>query len=81
MEPIAAVKGATELAEPLPAPGTRAGESYETLAERHAETEAKYRNLVEQLPCVVYLAEYGPDGDWLYISPQIEQRSSRRHSS
>ena len=73
MEPIAAVKGATELAEPLPAPGTRAGESYETLAERHAETEAKYRNLVEQLPCVVYLAEYGPDGDWLYISPQIEQ--------
>jgi PAS domain S-box-containing protein len=73
MEPIAAAGGATELAEPRPSQGTPAGLSYETLAERHAETEAKYRNLVEQLPCVVYLAGYGPDGDWLYISPQIEQ--------
>ena len=73
MEPIAAASGATELAEPRPLQGAPAGLSYETLAERHAETEAKYRNLVEQLPCVVYLAEYGPDGDWLYISPQIEQ--------
>jgi PAS domain S-box-containing protein len=42
-------------------------------AEHHAETEAKYRNLVEQIPAVVYLAEYGEEGDWLYISPQIEQ--------
>jgi PAS domain S-box-containing protein len=41
-------------------------------AEDHAQTLAKYRNLVEQLPCVVYLAKYGDDGDWLYISPQIE---------
>jgi PAS domain-containing protein len=48
------------------------GVSYEALVEHQAETEAKYRNLVEQLPCVVYLAEYGPDGDWLYVSPQIE---------
>jgi PAS domain S-box-containing protein len=44
-----------------------------TLAEHHAETTAKYRSLVEQLPCVVYLAEYGLDGDWLYISPQLER--------
>jgi len=42
-------------------------------AEHHAETEAKYRTLVEQIPAVVYLAEYGDQGDWLYISPQIEQ--------
>jgi PAS domain S-box-containing protein len=42
-------------------------------AERHAETDAKYRNLVERIPAVVYLAEYGVDGDWLYISPQIEE--------
>lgn len=46
--------------------------SYAALVVHQAETEAKYRNLVEQLPCVVYLAEYGPDGDWLYVSPQIE---------
>jgi PAS domain S-box-containing protein len=42
-------------------------------AEHHAETEAKYRNLIEQIPAVVYLAEYGDQGDWLYISPQIER--------
>ncbi len=43
------------------------------LAETMAESEAKYRNLVEQLPAIVYLGEYGEDGDWLYISPRIEQ--------
>jgi len=37
-----------------------------------AEAEAKYRALVEQIPAVVYLGEYGPDGAWLYVSPQIE---------
>ncbi|HEX6231186.1 MAG TPA: PAS domain-containing protein [Actinomycetota bacterium] len=42
-------------------------------AEHHAEVEAKYRNLVEQIPAVVYLGEYGEDGDWIYISPQIER--------
>jgi PAS domain S-box-containing protein len=42
-------------------------------AEHHAETQAKYRSLVEQLPAVVYLAEYGEEGAWLYISPQIER--------
>ena len=73
MDPFAASSGATELAEPRPTPGTPVGVSYEALVEQHAETEAKYRNLVEQLPCVVYLAEYGPDGEWLYVSPQIEQ--------
>jgi PAS domain S-box-containing protein len=49
------------------------GARYRELVEHHAETEAKYRNLVEQLPCVVYLANYGPEGDWLYLSPQIER--------
>ena len=47
--------------------------THPTLAEHHAETTAKYRSLVEQLPCVVYLAEFGVDGDWLYISPQLER--------
>ncbi|HSJ51323.1 MAG TPA: PAS domain-containing protein [Actinomycetota bacterium] len=37
------------------------------------EVEAKYQSLVEQLPAVVYLGEYGEQGDWLYISPQIER--------
>ncbi len=36
------------------------------------ETEAKYRSLVEGLPAVVYIAEFGKDGAWRYISPQIE---------
>jgi PAS domain S-box-containing protein len=36
------------------------------------ETEAKYRNLVEALPAVVYIAEFGDKGRWLYVSPQIE---------
>lgn len=40
--------------------------------ERGLQAEAKYRTLVEQLPAVVYLGEYGEDGDWLYISPALE---------
>jgi two-component system, cell cycle sensor histidine kinase and response regulator CckA len=34
-------------------------------------TEEKYRSLVEDVPAVVYLAEFGPDGRWLYVSPHI----------
>lgn len=41
--------------------------------EHHAEAEAKYRTLVEQLPAIVYLGEYGDEGDWLYVSPQLER--------
>jgi PAS domain S-box-containing protein len=48
--------------------------SEQKLAEAsHAELAAKYRTLVEQIPAVVYLAEYGEQGEWLYISPQIER--------
>ncbi len=36
------------------------------------EAEAKYRTLVEQLPAIVYLAGFGVDGEWLYVSPQLE---------
>lgn len=43
------------------------------LLEQRTTTEAKYRSLVEQLPAIVYLGEYGEDGDWLYISPQLER--------
>jgi two-component system cell cycle sensor histidine kinase/response regulator CckA len=34
-------------------------------------TEARYRQLVEQLPAITYMAEFG-SGRWLYCSPQIE---------
>jgi len=42
------------------------------LAEATSQSEAKYRALVEQLPAIVYLGEYGEDGEWLYISPRVE---------
>lgn len=38
---------------------------------RH-EAETLYRSLVEQLSAVTYIAELGLDGDWLFVSPQIE---------
>src|SRR5437899_1133766 len=37
-----------------------------------AEAEIKYRMLVEQVAAVSYIAELGVDGQWLYVSPQIE---------
>ena len=37
-----------------------------------AAAELKYRTLVERLPVVTYVAEPGPDGRWIYVSPQIE---------
>jgi diguanylate cyclase (GGDEF)-like protein/PAS domain S-box-containing protein len=39
---------------------------------RLAEAEERYRNLVERLPVVSYVAETGRAGRWLYVSPQIE---------
>jgi PAS domain S-box-containing protein len=36
------------------------------------ETDKKYRILVEGLPAIVYIADFGEDGPWRYISPQIE---------
>ncbi len=44
--------------------------------ERRAELERRYRNLVEQLPGVVYLQSIGEDdepGHILFVSPQVEQ--------
>jgi PAS domain S-box-containing protein len=34
--------------------------------------ETKFRLLVEQLPAITYMADFGPDGRWFYVSPQIE---------
>jgi len=36
------------------------------------KAEAKYRDLVERLPVVVYTSELGVAGVWHYVSPQIE---------
>ncbi len=37
-----------------------------------ALAEAKYRTLVEQLPAITYVAEFGEAGRWTYVSPQIQ---------
>jgi PAS domain S-box-containing protein len=43
------------------------------LAEKaRAEAEAKYRLLVEQVNAITYIAEIGINGQWYYVSPQIE---------
>jgi diguanylate cyclase (GGDEF)-like protein/PAS domain S-box-containing protein len=44
------------------------------MAERLAlqEAEERFRDLVERVPAVTYVAEPGADGAWRYVSPQIE---------
>ncbi|HLF01025.1 MAG TPA: GAF domain-containing protein, partial [Anaerolineales bacterium] len=36
------------------------------------DAETKYRLLVEQTPAIVYRCEFGQNGRWLYISPQLK---------
>jgi diguanylate cyclase (GGDEF)-like protein/PAS domain S-box-containing protein len=36
------------------------------------EAEQRFRDLVERVPAVTYVAEPGADGAWRYVSPQIE---------
>lgn len=36
------------------------------------EAEQRFRDLVERVPAVTYVAEPGEDGRWRYVSPQIE---------
>jgi PAS domain S-box-containing protein len=36
------------------------------------ELNAKYSALVEQIPAIVYVAEFGADGTWYYVSPRLE---------
>jgi len=38
-----------------------------------AEAEAKYQMIVEQMNAITYMAEIGIDGQWYYVSPQVEQ--------
>jgi diguanylate cyclase (GGDEF)-like protein/PAS domain S-box-containing protein len=48
----------------------REGAERERAEREHAE--AAYRRLVERLPAIVYRAEVGEAGRWIYVSPQIE---------
>jgi PAS domain S-box-containing protein len=36
------------------------------------EAETKYRTLIEQVAAISYIAELGMEGQWLYVSPQVE---------
>ena len=36
------------------------------------EAEFKYRTFVEQVAAISYVAELGVNGQWLYVSPQVE---------
>jgi PAS domain S-box-containing protein len=37
------------------------------------EAEAKFRLLVEKVAAISYIAELGVHGEWLYVSPQVEE--------
>ncbi|MBK8780534.1 MAG: PAS domain S-box protein [Anaerolineales bacterium] len=41
------------------------------IEEKLRNAENRYRNLVERIPAVVYVAEPGQNGKWQYISPQV----------
>jgi diguanylate cyclase (GGDEF)-like protein/PAS domain S-box-containing protein len=51
---------------------TDIGDLVET-EERLREAESRYRSLVERLPAVSYVAEPGAEGEWRYVSPQLER--------
>ena len=40
--------------------------------EKLRRAEARYRMLVERLPAITYIAGFGEEGRWLYVSPEIE---------
>ncbi len=37
-----------------------------------ASDEQRYRELVEWLPAAIYEAEFGPEGEWFYVSSQVQ---------
>ena len=48
-------------------------EAYRRAQLRLRDAEVRYRSLVEQMPGVVYIAEFGEQGDWIYVSPKINE--------
>ena len=70
--------GGRLLADPESGERSIAFVAFEATARVEAEaardrTEARFRDLIEWLPAVVYEAEPGPDGRFLYVSPQISE--------
>jgi PAS domain S-box-containing protein len=49
-----------------------ANRTRERLLEEIQAAERRYRTLVERLPAIVYRANFGAEGRWEYVSPQIE---------
>jgi len=38
-----------------------------------AQQEGLYRSLVERIPGIVYISEFGPTAQWHYVSPQVQE--------
>src|SRR5262249_60446221 len=38
-----------------------------------APNEALYRSLIERVPGIVYMSQFGPNARWHYVSPQIQE--------
>jgi PAS domain S-box-containing protein len=47
-------------------------ERHEEVARRLAETESRFRGLVENIPAITYIEETRGDAVMLYVSPQVE---------
>ncbi len=48
-------------------------QTYERTQRQLKDAELRYRTLVECMPGVVYIAEFGENGDWIYVSPKIRE--------
>ncbi len=52
-------------------PKTPAAPSNNKVFPKLETADVRYRQLVEQLPAITYVAEFGTAGTWEYVSPQI----------
>jgi diguanylate cyclase (GGDEF)-like protein/PAS domain S-box-containing protein len=43
------------------------------LAQDLEAAEARYRSMVEELPAVLYVADFGAEATWHYVSPRIQE--------
>src|SRR5215470_8679410 len=65
--------------KPPTAPHDAAGPAVDTVPAKGAlapaivPNEALYRSLIERVPGIVYISQFGPDARWHYVSPQIEE--------
>ena len=56
-------------------PGAGDGTSDRSLERGTAASEdvtGVFPKLLERMPAIIYIADLGPDGRWVYVSPQIE---------